>query len=182
MLNHSNTLTQTNLVVSYREPFLPFQYSTLSTLTREYHTSVCHFCCFMLTQCCFSRLTLHSVSRLLRFPWFLDSLWGMLAAGALRKGISDIIPEYIHSSKVTQQEESSVRYTLCQRSPPGQHFMAKVWLHASRRLLRTKNIINKCFVLFQPINEQCCGWTKPYGSYYDGKTPFRLTIRKLWKI
>ena len=33
----------------------------------------------------------------------------------------------------------------------------------------------------QPINEQCCGWTSPCGSYHDSKMPFSRTIGKLWK-
>ena len=43
------------------------------------------------------------------------------------------------------------------------------------------NVLPGVLCLFQPIDNQCCGWTGPCGSYYDCKMHSAITIRKLSK-
>lgn len=147
MLRHLNTLLQVNLKLSYWDAFPHFKCSILFPQRRS---PISVITSLLLTD---TMLLFRTDSALCQF---LDSLWDIHYLSACtetpRKETSDIIPEHIHCSRVTQLGESScIRVELCQRSPQ-ENIYGRDLTSGLQKSLISENIITKCFVLVSVLS------------------------------
>ena len=103
--------------------------------------------------------------RLEQFPWQLISVF-----------FSETFAQFIYRISILLFGSQHIMLCYEMSCVPILVSHADIFRYRNIMLLFDGRITVVCWS--QPINNQCCGWIGPYGSYYDWKLTSAITIRR----